>query len=166
MTFEQGRQDLDISDATMLQNIVTENKFISEEQRRDLIISLIVLKYTQSNSRLLRARTARPSASVPASRAASTAPAWQASKADNWQLRQHAQGAGPALQSRHLPTPTATTPSTSTSATTYEDVLGDGVWAAALHRAARPADAGGEARVAGRRDRCCAGQRRLLPLRR
>lgn len=50
MTFEQGRQDLNISDATMLQNIVTENQFISEEQRRDLIISLIVLKYTQSNS--------------------------------------------------------------------------------------------------------------------
>ena len=34
VTFEQGRQDLDISDATMLQNIVTENQFISEEQRR------------------------------------------------------------------------------------------------------------------------------------
>ena len=50
VTFEQGRQDLDISDATMLQNIVTENKEISAEQRRDLIISLIVLKYTQSNS--------------------------------------------------------------------------------------------------------------------
>ena len=50
MTFEQGRQDLDISNETMLQNIVTENKVISDEQRRDLIISLIVLKYTQSNS--------------------------------------------------------------------------------------------------------------------
>ena len=55
MTFEQGRQDLDISNETMLQNVVTENKVISDEQRRDLIISLIVLKYTQSNSRLLRA---------------------------------------------------------------------------------------------------------------
>ena len=50
VTFEQGRQDLDISNDTMLQNVVTENKVISDEQRRDLIISLIVLKYTQSNS--------------------------------------------------------------------------------------------------------------------
>ena len=50
VTFEQGRQDLEISDATMLQNLVTENKTLSAEQRRDLIISLIVLKYTQSNS--------------------------------------------------------------------------------------------------------------------
>ena len=50
VTFEQGRQDLDISNETMLQNVVTENKGISDEQRRDLIISLIVLKYTQSNS--------------------------------------------------------------------------------------------------------------------
>ena len=50
VTFEQGRQDLDISNETMLQNIVTENQFISDEQRRDLVISLIVLKYTQSNS--------------------------------------------------------------------------------------------------------------------
>ena len=50
VTFEQGRQDLDISNETMLQNVVTENKVISDEQRRDLIISLIVLKYTQSNS--------------------------------------------------------------------------------------------------------------------
>ena len=39
VTFEQGRQDLDISNETMLQNVVTENKVISDEQRRDLIIS-------------------------------------------------------------------------------------------------------------------------------
>ncbi len=50
VTFEQGRQDLEISNETMLMNIVTDNKDISAEQRRDLIISLIVLKYTQSNS--------------------------------------------------------------------------------------------------------------------
>ena len=53
VTFEQGRQDLDISNETMLQNVVTENKVISDEQRRDLIISLIVLKYTQSNLSLI-----------------------------------------------------------------------------------------------------------------
>ena len=50
ITFEQGRQDLLINADTMLGNLVTENKTITEEQKRDLVISLIVLKYTQSNS--------------------------------------------------------------------------------------------------------------------
>ncbi len=50
ITFEQGRQDLLINADTMLGNLVTENKTLTEEQKRDLVISLIVLKYTQSNS--------------------------------------------------------------------------------------------------------------------
>ena len=50
ITFEQGRQDLLINADTMLGNLVTENKTLTEEQKRDLVISLIVLKYTQSTS--------------------------------------------------------------------------------------------------------------------
>ncbi len=50
VTFEQGRQDLDINENTMLTNIVTANKELSENQKQDLVMSLIVLKYTQSNS--------------------------------------------------------------------------------------------------------------------
>ena len=50
ITFEQGRNDLEINAATMLSNFVTENKTVTEEQKRDLVISLITLKYTQSNS--------------------------------------------------------------------------------------------------------------------
>ena len=50
ITFEQGRQDLLINADTMLSNLVTENKTLTDEQKRDLVISLIVLKYTQSNS--------------------------------------------------------------------------------------------------------------------
>ena len=49
ITFEQGRNDLKI-DADMLKNIVTDNKELTEEAKRDLIIALITLKYTQSNS--------------------------------------------------------------------------------------------------------------------
>ncbi len=49
ITFEQGRNDIEIND-TLLENIVTENKEIPEAARRDLLISLITLKYTQSNS--------------------------------------------------------------------------------------------------------------------
>ena len=49
ITFEQGRNNFEINEA-LLQNIVTENKNIPEEGVRDLIIALITLKYTQSNS--------------------------------------------------------------------------------------------------------------------
>lgn len=49
ITFEQGRNELQINDI-ILNNIVTKNKMIPAEARMDLIISLITLKYTQSNS--------------------------------------------------------------------------------------------------------------------
>lgn len=49
VTFEQGRQELDINDE-LLANIVTKNKDLPESALRDLKISLITLKYTQSNS--------------------------------------------------------------------------------------------------------------------
>ena len=49
VTFEQGRNNLDINDS-MLENIVTENKDLPEDKKHDLLISLITLKYTQSNS--------------------------------------------------------------------------------------------------------------------
>ena len=49
ITFQQGRNDFKI-DKELLENIVTENKEIPEEAKIDLIIALITLKYTQSNS--------------------------------------------------------------------------------------------------------------------
>ena len=49
ITFEQGRNDLKI-DHRLLENIVTENKTLSDAQKRDLVLALITLKYTQSNS--------------------------------------------------------------------------------------------------------------------
>ena len=49
VTFEQGRNNLKI-DESMLENIVTENKNLPEDKKHDLLISLITLKYTQSNS--------------------------------------------------------------------------------------------------------------------
>ena len=49
ITFEQGRNSLDINNA-LLENVVTNNKNIPDEKKRDLLISLITLKYTQSNS--------------------------------------------------------------------------------------------------------------------
>lgn len=49
VTFEQGRNELK-TDNDMLTNIVTDNKEIPEDKKTDLVISLITLKYTQSNS--------------------------------------------------------------------------------------------------------------------
>ena len=49
VTFEQGRNEVKI-DESMLANVVTDNKEIPEDAKRDLLISLIALKYTQSNS--------------------------------------------------------------------------------------------------------------------
>ncbi len=49
ITFEQGRNELDINEA-LLENVVTENKNLTDAAKRDLMIALITLKYTQSNS--------------------------------------------------------------------------------------------------------------------
>ena len=49
ITFEQGYNDLKIDEA-MLQNIVTQNKELSQQAKNDMMLALITLKYTQSNS--------------------------------------------------------------------------------------------------------------------
>ena len=50
ITFEQGRNEVKLDDPALFENIPTANKNFTEEARRDLIIALITLKYTQSNS--------------------------------------------------------------------------------------------------------------------
>lgn len=50
ITFEQGRNDVKLDDDSLFTNIPTKNKHFSDEAKRDLIIALIILKYTQSNS--------------------------------------------------------------------------------------------------------------------
>ena len=50
ITFEQGRNEVNLDDPALFENIPTANKTFTEEARRDLIIALITLKYTQSNS--------------------------------------------------------------------------------------------------------------------
>lgn len=86
ITFEQGRNELVINAETMLNNIVTENKTMTDAQKRDLVISLITLKYTQSNSvcYVQNGQTIGVGAGQQ-SRVHCTRLAGQ--KADNWQLR-------------------------------------------------------------------------------
>lgn len=86
ITFEQGRQELAIDDE-LISNIVTENKELSEEAKRDLKVSLIVLKYTQSNSVCyVKGGQAIGVGAGQQSRVHCTRLAGQ--KADNWFLRQ------------------------------------------------------------------------------
>ena len=86
VTFEQGRQELPIDDE-LLSNIVTENKEIPEEALIDMRISLIVLKYTQSNSVcFVKDGQAIGIGAGQQSRVHCTRLAGQ--KADNWWLRQ------------------------------------------------------------------------------
>ena len=50
ITFEQGRNEIKLDDSALFENIPTQNKTFTQEAKRDLIIALITLKYTQSNS--------------------------------------------------------------------------------------------------------------------
>lgn len=92
ITFEQGRNELLIDDA-FISNVVTENKEIPEEAKIDLIISLITLKYTQSNSVCFAKGGqaigigAGQQSRIHCTRLAGT-------KADNWFLRQSPQVLG------------------------------------------------------------------------
>lgn len=127
VTFEQGRQDLAITADTMLTNLVTKNKTLTEDQKRDLVMSLIVLKYTQSNSvcYVQGGQTIGVGAGQQ-SRIHCTRLAGQ--KADNWQLR-------------HMPKvldlpfrDDVSKPNRDNAIDVYigdtpEDVIGDDVWA-------------------------------------
>ena len=87
ITFEQGHNDCKI-DESLLQNIVTENKGLPESAKRDMLLALITLKYTQSNSvcYVKDAQTVGVGAGQQ-SRIHCTRLAGQ--KADNWYLRRH-----------------------------------------------------------------------------
>ncbi|MBQ6173149.1 MAG: phosphoribosylaminoimidazolecarboxamide formyltransferase [Clostridia bacterium] len=89
VTFEQGRNDSPI-DAGCLQEIVTKNRDLPEAAKRDLLIALITLKYTQSNSVCyVKDGQAIGVGAGQQSRIHCTRLAGQ--KADNWLMRQHPQ---------------------------------------------------------------------------
>ena len=92
ISFEQGRNELDINNE-LLANIVTDNKNIPDDKKIDLLISLITLKYTQSNSVCyVKDGQAIGIGAGQQSRIHCTRLAGQ--KADNWWLRQSPQVLG------------------------------------------------------------------------
>lgn len=87
ITFEQGRNNFVINEA-LLGNIVTKNKILPDDARRDLIISLITLKYTQSNS-VCFAYDGQAIGVGAGQQSRIHCTRLAGSKADNWQLRRH-----------------------------------------------------------------------------
>ena len=125
VTFEQGRQELPI-DFDMLKNIVTQNKEIPLDKQEDLLISLITLKYTQSNSVCyVKDGQAIGIGAGQQSRIHCTRLAGQ--KADNWWLRQSPKVMG--LQFLDdIRRPDRDNAIDVYISDEYEDVLADGVW--------------------------------------
>lgn len=87
ITFEQKRNDLRI-DTEMLNNIVTDNKEMTEEAKRDLVIALITLKYTQSNS-VCYAKDGQTIGVGAGQQSRIHCTRLAGEKADKWHLRQH-----------------------------------------------------------------------------
>ena len=88
ITFEQGRNEIRLDDPSLFENIPTQNKTFTAEARRDLIVALITLKYTQSNSVCyVKDGQAIGIGAGQQSRIHCTRLAGQ--KADIWWLRQH-----------------------------------------------------------------------------
>lgn len=125
ITFEQGRNNL-VIDKDMLTNIVSENKDLPENAKIDMIVALITLKYTQSNSVCyVKDGQAIGVGAGQQSRIHCTRLAGQ--KADNWYLRQHPKVL--ALQFvDDIRRPDRDNAIDVYTSDEYEDVLADGVW--------------------------------------
>lgn len=125
ITFEQGRNEFKINNE-LLENIVTENKNIPDAAKRDLIIALITLKYTQSNS-VCYAVDGQAIGVGAGQQSRIHCTRLAGNKADIWHLRQHPKVLG-------LPfTDTLGRPDRDNVIDVYisdqsEDVLGDDVW--------------------------------------
>ncbi len=125
ITFEQGRNALAIRE-DMLKNVVTKNQEISLDARRDLLVALIALKYTQSNS-VCYAKNAQTIGVGAGQQSRIHCTRLAGNKADIWWLRQHPKALG--LQFA----PALSRPERDNAIDCYlseqsEDVLGEQVW--------------------------------------
>ena len=136
ITFEQGRNEIKLNDPALFENIPTASKTFTDEAKRDLMIALITLKYTQSNSvcYTYNGQTIGVGAGQQ-SRIHCTRLAGQ--KADNWQLRH---------MDKVLNLPfrdDVAKPNRDNAIDVYigdtpEDVIGDDVWAETFTRQPEP----------------------------
>ncbi|PWM42127.1 MAG: phosphoribosylaminoimidazolecarboxamide formyltransferase [Clostridiales bacterium] len=125
VTFEQGRNELKINEE-LLQNIVTENKELPEDAKRDLIISLIALKYTQSNS-VCYAKDGQAIGIGAGQQSRIHCTRLAGNKADVWYLRQHPKVLGLKFK-EGIRRPDRDNTIDVYISDEYMDVLADGVW--------------------------------------
>ena len=125
VTFQQGRNNFEINDA-LLNNIVTDNKDLPADARRDMIVALITLKYTQSNSVCyVKDGQAIGVGAGQQSRIHCTRLA--GSKADNWWLRHHPKVLGLQFVDG-IRRPDRDNAIDIYTSDEYEDILADGTW--------------------------------------
>ena len=125
VTFEQGRNNFKI-DFDLLKNVVTENKDIPDFAKEDLIIALITLKYTQSNS-VCYAKDGQAIGVGAGQQSRIHCTRLAGNKADIWHLRQHDKVLNlPFLQS--VKRPDRDNAIDIYISSDYEDILKDGVW--------------------------------------
>ena len=125
VTFEQGRNELKINEE-LLQNIVTENKELPEDAKRDLIISLIALKYTQSNS-VCYAKDGQAIGIGAGQQSRIHCTRLAGNKADIWYLRQHPKVLGLKFK-EGIRRPDRDNTIDVYISDEYMDVLADGAW--------------------------------------
>ena len=125
VVFEQGHNFLKI-DEEMLQNIVTENKELPERAKIDLIVSLITLKYTQSNS-VCYVKDGQTIGVGAGQQSRIHCTRLAGNKADNWWMRQHPKVLGLQFVDG-IRRPNRDNAIDVYTSDEYEDILAEGVW--------------------------------------
>lgn len=125
ITFEQGRNNFKI-DASLLTNLVTENKTLPDQAKIDMIVALITLKYTQSNS-VCYVKNGQTIGVGAGQQSRIHCTRLAGSKADNWLLRQHPKVLGLQFVDG-IRRPNRDNAIDVYISDEYEDVLADGVW--------------------------------------
>jgi phosphoribosylaminoimidazolecarboxamide formyltransferase/IMP cyclohydrolase len=126
ITFEQGRNEVRLDDPALFENIPTKNKEFSPEARRDLLIALITLKYTQSNS-VCYAKDGQAIGIGAGQQSRIHCTRLAGNKADIWWLRQHPQVMGLPFRSDIRRADRDNTIDIYISED-YQDVLAEGEW--------------------------------------
>ena len=125
VTFEQGRNALAI-DESMLSNLPTANKSLTAAQKRDLLVALITLKYTQSNS-VCYAKDGQAIGVGAGQQSRIHCTRLAGNKADIWHLRQHPKVLGLPFR-KDVSRPNRDNAIDVYISDEWEDVLGDDVW--------------------------------------
>ena len=163
ITFEQGRNELKI-DADLLKNLVTDNKELPDFAVRDLLISLITLKYTQSNS-VCYAKDGQAIGIGAGQQSRIHCTRLAGNKADIWWLRQHPKVLNLPFK-EDIRRPDRDNTIDVYISEEWEDVVAGDNWKFAFTQQPETLDPGRKERMALQAHRCQPGQRRLLPLRR